>query len=320
MKTLLSVLILSAFVTMNVFAYVPTLESLLRNGENPSLKKNSLYAKLKITESSVTGDESLVRNNQAIKYYLYNESASKLVQLEYAANSFKKENLFEQKVLSFQSLNRIVKNNEKIEQKLYYSILAMLLNNDGSFLIDFLKSTGFKVKNNRELLNTRKKNLLTRYKNYLKTNPENREENNPLRPKDEEAQKRIKELYNSPLISEDGIVKRFKNGDHFSWVVEQEKLYMSFDHNHHLQELTFEIPAGKFSVIFGRFLLQGAGMEFPETVTFKLPSEREFVLSLVSLKKFSDSSRSFSKRIKANSEQIQKNKISVSNEKSQLTL
>ena len=308
--------------TASAFSYIPTLESLLRNGNNSDVKKSSLFAQIRIIESKLAENSSLIKSNQALKYYVYNDNeySPKLVQLEYAANSFKSENLYQQKLIPFKNLESTLKNSEKIEQRLYYSVLAMLLNNKGSFMMDFLKDLGFKLTKNKDLINVKKRNLLRSYKNYLKTEPENMNENNPLRPKAEEALKRVRKIYNSPLISEDGIVKRFKNGDHFSWLVEQEGLYISFNHNHHLEELTFETSAGKFSVIFGRYLLQGAAMEFPEKVTFKLPNEKEFYLELVSLKKFSDSAKAFSKRMRDYSKQIKKNNISVTSERSFLTL
>jgi len=318
MKSFFITLILSTTFAANCFAYIPTLESLLRNAGNPDLGTSSLAAKIKLFAVGDKGKSLIVKNNQTLKYYLYNGGvrARKLVQLKFAASSFKLENLYEQKVFNFSDLNYLERNKEKVEQRFYYSVLAMLLGNNGSFLMDFLKDLNFPIKQNKDLINSKKKYLLNRYTSYLKSGSGS----NPLRSKNKSAQKRIDSLYNAPLLSEDGLVKRLKNGDHFSFVVDTGKLYISFTHDHHIEEFTFETPSGKFSAHFGRFILQGGGMEFPEEVTFSLPSGDKFKLELVSLKKFGESSRSHTRRLSANTQEIRKNNISISQDGTALTL
>lgn len=323
MKSILIASIVNILFITTSFAYAPTLESLLRNGENPEIDEMTVLANIRIKSTKINERDTEVSSNQALKYLIYNQnpSAPTLVQLEYAANSFKSENLYRIRTFQFNNIDRITKNAEQIEQRLFYAVLAHLLRNDGSFIIDLLKSQGFPIKENNELVNVQKQRLLASYRYYLRKVKEgDTTVANPLKPEDSDAREKVEQIFNAPYILEDGLVKRHKNGDHFNWIVNTENLYISFDHDHKLEELSFETSAGKFSVTLGRSIIQGAGMEFPEEVVFKTPNNNEFKMELVSLKKFSDTPARQSKRMEEYQEDMRKNNISTTQVGVQLTL
>lgn len=323
MKSYLITLTFMVLTLSSALAYNPTLDSLLRNGENPDIGQNTLLANLKIKIEKKGEEASPLVENQTLKYLIYNEveSAPRMLQLEYATDSYKDESLARLRSFPFKRLSAVSKNVEKTEQRLFYSVLALLLRNESSFIIDLLKAEGFPVKSNRELVNGAKVKLLGSYKYFLmKQKDGDTEIKNPLQPDDAEARERVEKIFSAPYISEDGLVKRHKNGDHFNWVIDTDKMYISFDHNHHLEELSFETNAGKFTTTFGRFLLQGAGMEFPEVVVFKTPSETTYTMRLISLKQFSDNPTRQSKRLDEYQDNIRKNNISISRQVETLTL
>lgn len=316
-------LVLQFTLVLNAGAHAPTLDSLLRNGENPDIGPNTVLATLRIKSEGKNDNDETIVYNQALKYLIYNENENspRLIQLEFAANSLEDDNLFQFKSFPFRNLNGITRNTEKIRQRLFYSVMALLLRNDGSLIMDLLKSEGFPVKTNKELINTSKLRLLNKYKTYLTQQKEGIETiQNPLSPESPEEREEVQKIYNSPFIMEDGLVKLNKNGDHFNWVVDTNKLYIGFDHNHRIEELSFETKDGKYSVVFGRFLLQGAGMEFPEEVTFKTPNNVNYNLKMVSLKKWKDNDRAQSKRMDRYIETIKKNNITAGSEVPLLTL
>lgn len=323
MKSYLIALAFAAFTLSNAMGYAPTLDSLLRNGENPDVGSNTVLANLKIKIERNGKDTSPLVETQTLKYLVYNDDAAapRLLQLEYAANSYKDETLAMLRSFPFKRLSSVSKNIEKTEQRLFYSLLALLLRNDGSMILDLLKAEGFPIKTNRELVNGPKLKLLNSYKYFLmKQKDGDTDIKNPLRPEDPEARAKVQAVFNSPFIMEDSLVKRHKNGDHFSWVVDTDKMYISFDHNHHLEELSFETNAGKFSVNLGRFLLQGAGMEFPEDIIITTPGELVYTIKLTSLKQFSDNSARQSSRLDEYQSNIKKNNLSISRQVETLTL
>lgn len=322
MKSMIIATLVNIVFVATSYGYNPTLDSLLRNGENPEVGEMTVMASLKVKNLKSQDGGAEVSPNQNLKYLIYNqnESSPTLIQLEYAANSFKSENLYRVRSFPFNRLSRLVKNNENIEQKLFYSVMAHLLRNDGSFLIELLKSQGFPIKENRELVNKEKQRLLGSYRYYLrKVADGDKTIKNPLSPEKDDDRLRIQKIFDSPYILEDGLVKRHKNGNHFNWIINIENLYISFDHAHKLEELSFQTSAGKFSVILGRSILQGAGMEFPEELTFKTPTS-EFHVELTSLKKFVDTSSRQSKRLQEYQIEIRKNNISTTQVGNQLTL
>lgn len=326
MKLLLFILI--TLLNVEVHAYIPTLDSLLRNGGNVDVANNTVVANLKIKYTPAQESEqatSPIVQNEAFKFVIYNEREDmpKMVQLQYVGGKVAKNNLFDIKVLPFHSLNSISRNKENIEQRLFYSILGVLLRNDAKLIIEFLREQGIRVPLNKELVNKDKERLLKDYRFYLKKNKENStvaDIKNPLRPADEEDRKKVDEIMRKPFLSPDGIVKRFKNGDYFNWMVETEQLFIGFDQNHKLEELSLKTNEGKLRVTFGRFLLQGANFEFPEVINIEDFNGNKYEITLTRLRMFPDNSDSYFKRLKRYKEYIEENKISETSEKLKVVL
>lgn len=315
MKYLLLITIIFSF---QAFAYIPTLESLLRNGNNVDIANNTVVANLNIkmtpAENAEKQTSAIVQNN-AYKFIIFNEREDypKFVQLQYVGGKITNSTLHDLKVFSFHKLSEISKNRENLEQRFFYSLMGILLRNDGSLMIDFLKEQGIRVQTNRELVNKEKTRLLKDYRYYLKKTKESssvaNDLKNPLSPSEQEDKIKVEEILARPYLSQDSMVKRFKNGDYFNWIVENDQLFISFDYDHRLEEITLKNSQGEMKVTCGRYILQGSNLEFPELVTMTDFNGNKYEIKLSSLKMFADSSQKHFDRLKKYKEKIDENKI-----------
>lgn len=322
------ILTILIFITcQGAFGYIPSFESLLRNGNNMDIGKNTLVAKMIIKNESEPAEksEAVVIKDDFIKYVIYNEKEnnSQLVELKYTDMSFNLNRLYDIDVIPFNELSNISKNKEKIEQRFYFALMGILLTNNGSLMIDFLQEQGINVSGNSELIDQPKLKLLKEYKYYLdrkKNDKEGADLRNPLTPEDDEQRVKVKEALKRPLIKEDNIVKRFKNGHYFGWLVDNEKMSFVFNDNHQLEEIKIMTIAGEISAQLGKFILHGANFQFPEFVKIKTPTGKEYKITLNSLSYFPDNSAAHFKRLKTYQKSIKENQISTTDIENPLTL
>ena len=70
------------------YGYIPTVESLLRNGANKDVGSNTVLMNAVITDVSEDVEESTEFGNHAVKILInnINEKSPKILQLEYAKN------------------------------------------------------------------------------------------------------------------------------------------------------------------------------------------------------------------------------------------
>jgi hypothetical protein len=324
---MVKIIILAVFMaSIQVNASAPTLESLLRNGNNPEIGSNTVIANLKIKQvTTVEGviEDGEVVNQQAIKYLINNEREEMplLYQLEYSAGRIETKSLYSLKTIKFDNLKKVNRNKEKLEQRVYHSLMAILLRNDAGLMMDFLREQGIQVKDNKQLVNRGKAKLLQDYKYYLKgLKEEIADLTNPLKPEDEEKKKKIAETMKAKFLKDDNLVTLRKSGDKFNWVVESEKLFISFTHDHKIEEMVITTLAGKIKISLGRFLLQGSSLQFPEFINITVPSGNKFEIKLVSLKLIKDTPERFAKRIENYEKAIKENLINVDVEPSLFTL
>ena len=300
---------------------------MLRNGDNVDIGKNTLVAKLQIekTANSIESKNEIIVKDEFLKYVIYNENekSSQLVELKYIDKTFNLNKLYDINVIPFQSLNNISKNKEKIEQRFYFALMGILLTNNGRLMIEFLQEQGIKVSSNAELLDQNKLKLLKEYKTYLdrkKKDKDNVDLKNPLSPEDDEQKSKVSEVLQKPLIREDGIVKRHKNGHYFGWVVESEKMSFIFNDNHQLEEIKLVTLAGELTANLGKYILHGANFQFPEFVKIKVGNGEEFKITLSSLTYFPDNSAAHYKRLQSYQKSIKENGINTSDLANPLTL
>lgn len=293
------VLILIIF-SLNAFSYEPSLESLFRNSNNVDVGNNTVVANLSIkeldpeTNQPLKAEDSLSRE-LSVKLLVYNENEERprLTQVEYKGGKISYATLFDFKEKSFNRLGNLIRNPEAVDAKAFYSLMAMLLNNDGSFMVDFLKTFNSKVKSNSEIINRKKVKLLSDYKNYLLAVKKEKETPipNPLQPEAEEKKERVREIMRESFLKKDELIKRVKRNDRFVWSVAEENITANFDSNHRIRDMKVSTGMGDIQFVFGRFLVFGSQFEFPEFIWMTDTAGKKYEIRASSIKIFQDSSK-----------------------------
>jgi hypothetical protein len=316
MKKLLAIITL--IISTNIIAYTPTLDSLLRNGNNPEIGNSSVVANLYIKElKEGVADQELVTNS-VVKFVIFNENEErpKLIQVDYAGGKVSSNLVIDYKLRDFSRLSSITKNSEEIETQVFYSLMSSLLNNNSNHFLELFNSNSINVKSNIELLNEDKVKLLGQYRNYLKIIKESEEPpvdlENPLKPTDVEAKEKVAEVLSQSFLKKDILVKRVKEHNEFYWIVENDNLYIKFDKDHRLKTMKLITDMGNIEVICGRFVILGSQLEFPEFIWLKDLSGKKYEITARSLKLFSDSKENHHKRLKRYKKLREENNISES--------
>lgn len=310
------------FLLFNVsFAYQPTLESLLRNGSNPDIGNNTVLANLIVKDLSVdnklnANSEITLTDKHAIKLHIFNEKENDpiLTRIYYKAGLINQNSLLNYKEGKLYNLKRTIGTNENLDAEVFYGLMSYLLNNEGLPLIEALKKVRPTLKQNNELIDPEKIDLLAKYKNYLVQVKEAEEEQeveleNPLSPKEDEAKLKVKEVMKRSFLVKDQEVKRVKKGKDFIWVVDGENLYMEFDKNHYLREVKLMTTLGEIQIVLGKYGIWGAQMQFPEFIMFKTSDQRWYEIKPAKVTMFKDNLDLYKRRLKKYDKAIEENKL-----------
>lgn len=309
-------------------AGTPTLESLLRNANNPDIEGRTVNAKLRISKTgseidtkdlnflnqTEESEEKKITDDMTVRFIINNENEKypRLTQIDYLGNTFSDSVMMSMKTRSFYNLKSLTPVEEKIEARLFYSTLSMLFNNNNTLFLDLLRYLGVKFKTNKELVNKEKIALLKEYTKYLQALKEKKSEDeqplNPLKPEDLELRKNYAKIMKSPLIKEDGIVRRVKITDDFFYIVDLNNIYMKFDSDHKMKELKLKTQSGDISYSFGRYITSSGKSIFPETIYYKGLSGIDYEVKLERMWQKSDTSSERYKRLDYFKRALDKNK------------
>ncbi len=315
-----SIIFIMSFYSVVCWGYFPTLDSLLRNGSNVDIGKDTVVANLMVREinpelNTPMIKESGVVNKYAMKILIVNERESNplITHLKYKGGVISRSTLvsFENKNLKL--IPRFFPSGENIDGELFYALLGMLLNNESRLLIHQLKRLNAKVKYNTELVNAQKLSLLNSYKKYLMQLKDQNEEDsdleNPLYPEGEAAKKRVKEVREANFLKRDPLVSRIKVENDFYWEVVGENIYMKFNTNHQIKDIRLETTLGTMELTFGKFVNFGSQMKFPEFIWFTTTSGRKYEIKAERVSKFKDSLAAHSSRLKRYEGYVKENNI-----------
>jgi len=317
LMTLMTLMIVS----VNTFAYTPTLESLLRNGNNIDISNNTVVANLTISEIDPQNNlpfkvSSELANKQVLKLIVVNEKedAPTLTQVNYKGGVISNNTIVGYSEKSFKALTTFMPNNENPDAEIFYATLSMLLNNHGDMLIEVLRKHNANIQTNTILVDKEKLKLLSSYKRYLVNMKDVGKDSvvefeNPLKPLEEEKQEKVSQINKKAFLSLDPLVKKQKIDDEFFWVVENQNIYLKFDNEHRFKEMTLKLENGDVEIILGKFVIHGNQIEFPEFFWIKDQSGRKFEIKAQRLIMFSDNRDQHNKRLKKYRESAEKNKI-----------
>lgn len=317
-KTLLKVITIKLLLVNLSFAYHPTLESLLQNGSNVEIGKNSVVANLVIKDRSLDSmlevtDQSSLNNLFAIKLHLFNENEENplMTRVHYKAGVLSPDALVSHHEFKLSNMNKSIGHTENYDAEIFYGLMSYLLNNKGMPLLKALKKMRPAIKPNNELIDPEKIELLGKYKEYLIKKREDKETEveNPLKPADPELRLKVREIMKRPFLVKDPVVKRLKSGKEFFWVVEDENLFMKFDKEHNLLELKVVTALGDIEAVLGKYGVWGSQMVFPEFIMFKTSDQKWFEIKPKKVNMFPDNKSQYEKRLKKYSKHVEENNI-----------
>lgn len=294
-------------------SYVPTLDSLLRNGNNEDINQNTVIANLTITEKPTKPTEQIKTYYSKFVISNFRETYSNIIQLNFERD-FTNSSMREMKVIASNGVKNVFTANENLDGEIFYGLFEFLVLNKSKRLLSVLRKYDPGLKTNKELINQDKLTLLKRYKTYLeaqKEDEDNQDLKNPLKPQTEEEQKSVSEIMKQAMILPDENIKRIKIGDEFYFIIDKENMFLKFDKNHRIKEFNFRnLYGGEIEIVFGRFVAFSNSLEFPEFIRIKSSTGRNYEIRASKYSMFEDDASSESRRLDRYSKIIEKNNLS----------
>lgn len=305
-KKILTLFILFSF---SAHAYIPTIESLLRNGGNQDIGNNTAVGILNI-ERMINAEDNELNNiprRNALKILIGNEDADRpsFIQLDYRdaiVSDSTMNKIHYRKNLSLDKLG--LKETNSIEAAVFYSLISSLLSNNSKMFMEFFSMIDPSIKRNKELVNKDQLSILQQYKYYLakKANEDEqvKEENkNPLKPETEEGKLKVKEALRSTYLVNDGLVKRVREKNKFYWDLISPFVYARFDgENHKLKRVVLTTEQGKIEIDCYNYILFNGKLEFPEIIYFKDLSGQMYEIKMSKMYSIKDAPGAFTKRLR----------------------
>src|SRR5690606_7556519 len=265
------------FCIQSAWGFVPTVESLFRNGSNPDITGNVAILNLKITKMDPSGimQEASNAPTEYFKiYYTKLDEVYKLNQLKYTDESFDDKKIIHHSYYPNYNAFSFANQPAVTEKSLFYGVLNSLVLHDGQFLVSYLKSVGLPLRLNKEIINREKIQLLAQYKQYLVTINQDREARktleNPLRPSDPNKREQAESIMNESMYVDTQQVKLSKDGGEMSWRVNVEGFDASVSYRkRYLQKITFKGAAGDLEFLFKDHALVNASHVLPKQILIR---------------------------------------------------
>ncbi len=313
----------------SVFAAIPTMEGLFRNGLNKDIGAELVILRVKVEEMNndqlmekvkLEGNEDrlkeLVEKEKMqpkfleLVFSIDGDNRYRLIQNEYAANSYASKDLLRTEFVT--NVRNKVESSKSAEQQLLYSSLLMFVLNDSQPIVDYVKKYNKDFELNRDVMNVEKIDLLKKYQKYLTVVKEDKEMaeelESPLNPADDAKRQQVSSIKNSRMYTPSKHVKLVRENGLFFWVVELENFTARFFNNSHfLDFLTMNMGEGNIELKCSEYILYDGRHTLPKYFIIKDTKDRLFKISMVKLNHYNKSSKSMSDRHKTFQEIATKN-------------
>lgn len=312
------------FVT-NLYAYVPTVESLFRHGSNPDISANGISLTMTVKKihpgekSTHVNDASLLVEEKEIDFYKvffskFSESL-KLSQARYNSASFSEASLQHKIYLGNYTPFSIKANVEALEKGIFFGMIQAIAFNNGALLLNYLKSLDVPVKLNNEIINREKIEFLADYKRYLILTAKDRNarktEENPLHPNDPAARERAQSIMGASMYTDQKQVKLSKENGAAAWLVTAGAFEAIFSFKERdLLSLRYKSQAGEFELICKDYWLANGAHSFPRFILVKTLTGEQYQVEVTNLRHYLEKEEDLIKRLK-NWDQILKGKDST---------
>lgn len=293
--------ILLNIISLNLFAYTPTVESLFRNSENRDIEKNTVIISFKVKAldeitnktEKLEGDSKNENKEVYAKYYfnLENQKRTRLITSYYNTGSMRASQA--QGIRFIQNAEEYYRTGaeQSLSSVTLHSLIQSLVINKTDSVIELFKSCSPNIKKNKEVLNKEKIYLYERYKNYLitiKDEPSLKESlQNPLESENPEEQEKIKEIQSSSFYQTSENVKLVREGDQFLVEFKEPGLRARFSNGkHRLRDLALICDNQELLLEFSDYLLFNGVHELPKYIYFKV-NERSYLLQFLNVRHLS---------------------------------
>lgn len=299
--------LLLLFVTQLSWGYVPTVESLFRNGSNPDITGNVAILNFKISRMDPSGiiqdSSAFPKENYQVYYVKFNDEVYKLNQFKYSGDSFNEKDIVHHSYYPNYNAFSFANQPNAVDKSLFYGILNSLVLQDGSFLVSYLKSLGLPLKLNKEIINREKIEYLAQYKQYLITFNQDREARktleNPLRPSDPAKREKVDSVMNESMYIDTQQVKLSKDSGEMSWKVSVGGFDASVSYNkRHLQKIVFKTQSGEIEFLFKDYGLVNANHVLPKQILIRDMHGENYQIEIVNLRYTNISENAYLRKLK----------------------
>lgn len=305
--------------SLSAFAYVPTVESLFRNGANPDVTVNGAMINLVVRKPGVVQEatDASSENKKSEDFYkIFFTRATgdslKIAQTRYSNSSYSESSLLEKVYFASFSPYTMKSTPEEIEKGLWIALLQSMIFNNGSHLVNYLKTLAVPVRLNNELINRDKVELLASYKQYLAITNKDRTAKiaNPLRPEDPAEKEKVERVMSEPMYIDTNQVKLSREGGEAAWLVSAapfEGIVSYKDRDIHA--IRFKSNAGEFEITCKNFWLANGTHRMPRNLTIKNVKGETFEIEITNLRQYQEKEEDLVRRLK-NWDQILKGRQS----------
>ena len=303
MKFLLLFFVLS----QTAWSYVPTVESLFRNGSNPDMNGNVAIVNLKVTKVDPSGIVQDEKNSNSEYFRIYYTRSSddvvKLNQFKFPDQSFNEDDFVHRTYYSNFNAFTLANQPSSVEKSLFYGVMQSLVLQDGQYLVNYLKSKGLPLRLNKEIINREKINLLAQYKQYLVTINQDKEARktleNPLRPNSADKREHVEKVMNESMYVDTQHVVLAKEGSDMSWKVSAGGFDASVSYDkRYLQKLGFKGENGDIEFIFKDYGLVNATHVLPRFILIRDFNGDNYQVEVLNLRYASLNDASFVKKLR----------------------
>lgn len=310
---MMKVLALFFFVSASVQAYVPTVESLFRHGSNPDVSANGLSLTMVVKrvqpgeKPAGSSSDSLLKEEKGEDYYkiFFTKSGEslKVAQTRYNSNAFTEASLQHKTYYPNFSPFTIKPSVDQAEKGVFFALLHSLTLNNGSHIVNYLKSLGVPVKLNNEIINRNKVEFLADYKRYLvaisKDRNAKKTEVNPMRPEDAAARARAEEIMNEPMYVDTKQVKLSKDDGQVAWVVNAGAFEAVVSYKERdVQKVKYKSPAGDFEIICKDYWLANGTHSLPRFMLIKTFNGQNYQVEITNLRHYIEKEDDLVKRLR----------------------
>lgn len=289
-----------------VLAFVPTIESLFRHGSNAEVTANGVSFTM-VMKKVLPGDEGKTQSlaDDYFRIFLTRGTGDnlKIAQARYRDNTFSGSSLEHKIYYSTFSPYTLKPSVEQMEKGVFFALVNSLAYNNGSHMVNYLKTLGVPVKLNSDLINREKIEYLASYKRYLVTINEDKAakktEENPLRPEDAAARERVEAVMDESMYIDTKQVKLAKEEGEMAWFAEAGPFTAVFAYNSRdLVKLVFKSAAGEMEIRCRNYGLLNGTHRFPKTIMIRDFSGDNYQIDVTDLRHYIEKEDDIVRRLK----------------------